>query len=135
MDKRDVRKALSDAKSAMQAAEAELEATRQRVRDLEEEAKAAERAEGITKRDVAKTAWVAPIVLAVNLPNSLFAQNAVSPVPAPPTPGPAPSSNGPSTLAPSAPSPLRTPSTAVIRIGSIRYHPFQVLVDFCDGNH
>lgn len=46
----------------------------------------------ITRRDVVKKAWVAPVVVAINLPNDVFAQSAVSAVamPAPVAPPSAP---------------------------------------------
>ena len=95
MKKSDLLKALREAKSDLHESEEELGALQQRVQDLEDAVRAAEGEEGITKRDVAKAAWVAPIVMAVNLPNSVFAQGAVSPVggptPSPTPPGPTPS--------------------------------------------
>ena len=46
----------------------------------------------ITRRDVVKKAWVAPVIIAVNLPNGVFAQSAISPVATPSAPiAPAPS--------------------------------------------
>ncbi len=83
MSNGDIRGELNSAKSDLDAAESELEELRRRVQDLEAAAEFAEQGEGISKRDVAQIAWVAPVVMAVNLPNSVFAQNAVSPVAAP----------------------------------------------------
>ncbi|MEL6817519.1 MAG: hypothetical protein AAFP80_02590 [Pseudomonadota bacterium] len=59
----------------------ELEALRQRVRELEEavEFSASEEVDE-ERREIVKAAWVAPVVLSVNLPNSVFAQSALSPV-------------------------------------------------------
>ena len=76
MDKDDRRKALDEAKASLQAAESASEAARKRVEEIEAEAK---REDGITKRDIAKATWVAPLVMSVNLPSSVFAQPAQSP--------------------------------------------------------
>jgi len=100
MDKIDRRKALDTAKSQLQAAEAEVVATRRRVQELEETIK---REDGITKRDVVQGVWVTPVVMAVNLPKSVFAAGAVSPVAA--TPAPSAPTPSPGTPAPSAPTP------------------------------
>jgi hypothetical protein len=102
-----VRIALQDAQARIKTAEAELEALRQRARELERMADAAEQEPSLSKREVAKAAaWVAPIVLAVNLPNSVFAAPAVSPVSSPTT--------APTTAPTSAPTaaPTRAPTTA-----------------------
>ncbi len=61
----------------------------------------------ITRRDVVKKAWVAPVFVAVNLPNGAFAKNAISPV-ATPAPTIAPSAP---TIAPSAPVPAPSAPT------------------------
>ena len=78
MNAGDRRRALEEAKAALKAAESEVEATRRRIEELE---RGAEQEDGITKRDVARGAWVAPLVMTVNMPNSVFAQ--ASPVVAP----------------------------------------------------
>lgn len=105
------RKSLQDAQAKIKATEVELEALRQRARELERTADAAEQEPSLSKREVAKAAaWVAPIVLAVNLPNAVFAAPAVSPVSAPTT---APTS-GPTTAPTSAPTtaPTTAPTSA-----------------------
>ena len=71
MEKNDRRKALEAAKSELQSAEYKLAAARRRVQELED---AIEREDRITKRDVAQGVWIAPVVMAVNLPTSVFAQ-------------------------------------------------------------
>jgi PT repeat len=93
---------------------AELEALKRRAPVLEEAADAAERKERVSKRDVAKAAaWVAPIVLAVNLPSSVFAAPAVSPVAAP-TSGPTTAPTAAPTSAPTS-APTRAPTSAPTR--------------------
>ena len=101
--KKDSKKEPKKAKSRPHSAEAELEALREQVRKLESSADAAEKNDvGITKRAVVQAAWAAPVILAVNLPNGVFAQSALSPVstgggggPGGPTPSPTPSSPTP----------------------------------------
>lgn len=89
--KKDSKKEPKKAKSRPHSAEAELEALREQVRKLESSADAAEKNDGgITKRAVVQAAWAAPVILAVNLPNGVFAQSALSPVSTPaPTQSPA----------------------------------------------
>lgn len=139
-DKSDLKKALGEATSELHATESELVELRQRVQQLEEALEATERDEGITKRDIAKAAWVAPVIMAVNLPDSVFAQSTVSPVvtPAPvvaPTPSPTPS---PSPAPTPSPSPAPTPSDIRLKqniahlatlANGIRIHRFRYLWD------
>jgi hypothetical protein len=100
-------KALQDARAKIKAIEAELEAFRQRARDLERDANAAEQESSLSKREAVKAAaWVAPIVIAVNLPDSVFA--ASSPVAAP-TSAPTAAPTSSPTAAPTA-SPTGAPS-------------------------
>ena len=84
-----------DSKKLSSDSEAELEALRNRVRELEDAADAAEQAdeEGITKRGLVKAAWAAPVIMSVNLPNSVFAMPAMSPV----------TTSAPTTMAPGSP--------------------------------
>jgi len=79
MKKSDNGKALREAKSELDAGEAELETLRQQVQELEQAADAVEQKGGITKRNILQAAWVTPVVIAVNLPNSVFAQPLTSP--------------------------------------------------------
>jgi hypothetical protein len=89
--KSDIDKKLGKAKSDLSAAESELESLRQQVQELEAAAGSDKQEDGISKRDIFQAAWVAPVVMAVNLPNNVFAQSATSPVATPgPTPTPRP---------------------------------------------
>ena len=99
MKKKVIGKELSSAKADLDATETELGTLRQRVQELEKAADAAEQEDGVSKRDVIKVAWVAPVVMAVNLPNSVFAQSATSPVPSP-TATPAPTTTPAPTVTP-----------------------------------
>ena len=88
-------------KSERLKSDSELEALQRRAIELEKAADAAER-HGPTKRDIATSAaWVAPILLAVNLPTSVFAAPAVSPVSAP-TAAPTSAPTTPPTTVPTA---------------------------------
>ena len=121
MDEDDRKKVLAEAKASLLAADKAADAARRRVQEIEGVAK---REDGVTKRDIAKATWVAPLVMSVNLPSSVFAGPAVSPVvtptaapgtPAPSVPTPAPSVPTPApsvpTPAPSVPTPAPvTPS-------------------------
>ena len=77
-----------------------------------------ETGDNISRRDVVKRAWVAPVFVAVNLPKGAFAAGAVSPVATPvptsaPTPG-APTAvptTGP-TAAPTFAAPTTSPTTS-----------------------
>jgi hypothetical protein len=88
--KSDIDKKLGKAKSDLSAAESELESLRQQVQELEAAAGSDKQEDGISKRDIFQAAWVAPVVMAVNLPNNVFAQSATSPVATPGTPTPTP---------------------------------------------
>jgi hypothetical protein len=91
MNADDRRKALEEAKAALKAAESNVDSTRRRIDELQ---KAAEQEDGVTKRDVARAAWVAPLVMTVNMPTSVFAQVSPNgePTPSPDaTPSPTPS--------------------------------------------
>jgi hypothetical protein len=67
--------------------------------------------EDITRREVVKRAWVAPVFVAVNLPKGVYAKSAISPVatPAPGTtaptgaPGTGAPTSAPGTIAPTSP--------------------------------
>lgn len=70
----------------------------------------------ISRRDVVKRAWVAPVFVAVNLPKGAFAAGAVSPVATPvptsaPTPG-APTA-APTTVPTAAPTTVPTAAPTV----------------------
>ena len=79
----------------------DLKSLQRRAIELEKAADAAER-HGPSKRDIATSAaWVAPILLAVNLPTSVFAAPAVSPVSAP-TAAPTSAPTTPPTTVPTA---------------------------------
>lgn len=90
MDQDDRRKALEQAKAELRAAEAEAEAARRKVQEIDETSGPDKGEGGFTKRDVAKAGWVAPLVMAVNMPDRVFAQNGSPIVPtiSPPTPSP-----------------------------------------------
>jgi hypothetical protein len=82
-------------------ASAELESLERRAAELEKAADAVED-RGPSKRDIATSAaWVAPIMLAVNLPSAVFAAPAVSPVAAP-TAAPTSAPTTPPTTVPTA---------------------------------
>lgn len=83
MSKDDRRKAQDGAKSELRAAEEKVEAARRSVQELDGTSAPKK---GITKRDVAKAGWVAPLVMTVNMPDRVFAQPSLSPVA--PTPSP-----------------------------------------------
>ena len=108
MEKNDRRKALEAAKSELQSAESKLAAARRRVQELED---AIEREDRITKRDVAQGVWIAPVVMAVNLPTSVFAQGAKSPV-ATPAPSLPPTVSPPTVSPPTVSPPTVSPASA-----------------------
>ena len=77
---KDPKKERKKTKALLRPTEAELEALREQVHKLERSADAAEKkGDGITKRNVIQAAPRDP----VNLPNSVFAQSALSPVSTP----------------------------------------------------
>ena len=94
----------SSADKMSAAEQTELEALQRRVDELEKSADIAETKSGLSKRDVMKAAWAAPVVLSVNLPNTVFATavtSACAPVvPATPRTPPSPVAPGSPTLAP-----------------------------------
>jgi hypothetical protein len=107
------KKELKRTKSHLRSSEAELEALREQVHKLEGSADAVENGNGgVTKRDVMHAAWVAPVILSVNLPNAVFAQSALSPVstPAPDAPTRAPTTSAPTTSAPTTSAPTLSPT-------------------------
>jgi hypothetical protein len=108
------KKELKRTKSHLRSSEAELEALREQVHKLEGSADAVENGNGgVTKRDVMHAAWVAPVILSVNLPNAVFAQSALSPVstPAPDAPTRAPTTSAPTTSAPTTSAPTTSAPT------------------------
>ena len=70
-------------------ARAELEELRRRVEELESQIEAAggdgepEAQPDETRRRMMHGAWMAPVIMAVNVPDSVFAQNMISPSPDP----------------------------------------------------
>ena len=111
--KKDPKKELKKAKAHLHSAKAELESLQEQVHKLESLADASEKNDGgITKREVVQAAaWAAPVILAVNLPNGVFAKSALSPVSTP-----APTSAGPTTApAPTAaPAPTTSPTKSPV---------------------
>ncbi|MFN0264535.1 hypothetical protein ACKTEK_11710 [Tepidamorphus sp. 3E244] len=70
-----------------------------------------ERSRDISKRDlIKKAAWVAPVIVSVKLPNTVYAQSAVSPV-APGSPSTTAPTTGP-TAAPTTAPAAAVPSTS-----------------------
>ena len=79
-------------------ARAELEELRRRVEELESQIEAAggdgepEARPDETRRHLVHGAWMTPVIMAVNVPDSVFAQSMISPSPDPsPKPTPKPS--------------------------------------------
>jgi hypothetical protein len=108
LSKIDSSEELRRAKALLLSAESELQGLREQVERLEQAVAASESDEvNPARRALTQAAWTAPILLSLNLPNSVFAGSVSSPVSTPgpttaPTPG-APTPGAPTSAPTSAP--------------------------------